>query len=368
MDYVRYLATGQLPSVDSTFKFLVITADIEPSTTRVGLVRRIERELERELGKTEKARTFLQDAWQVIRRFEVAGVRLRDPTSVPDDESLIDEFAHSVAETTKSISGPEGERLFGAKFDGILLLLDECDNASDALGLGAFAKLLLERVQRKDCTRLMLVLAGLPGMRDVLHKSHESSLRLFTECPLDRLSSDDCRVAVRLCLDEANRMNVQQTKITDPGLDSLVHLSEGYPHFIQQIGYCAFEQDSDLEISDEDVITGAIGQRGAIEQIGNRYYRNDFYQKIQKDSYRQVLRIMAKRLDQWISKSEIREQFSGSETTLRNALQALRSRNIIQDKEGERGTYRLANKAFAWWIRLQGESQEQLQLSSQGTG
>jgi hypothetical protein len=368
IEYARFLATGQLELSEERFNFLVITVDVETGTTRMGLARRIERELSRGLGQTEKARQFLAEAWQVVRRFEVAGVRLRDPANVPDEESLLDELAHSIAETARGITDPTSTRLFGSQFDGILLMLDEADNASGTLALGAFLKLLLERIQRKDCHNVMVGLAGLPRHREVLHQSHESSLRLFDEYLLERLSQVDCESAVRICLGEANKLNVQQTTITPQGLAMLVHLSEGYPHFIQQVGYCAFQSDTDLVIDENDVLNGAGGPSGAIEQIGNRYYRNAFYNKIQKESYRQVLRLMANRQDDWITKDEIRAQFSGSETTLTNALQALRSRNIILDKEGERGVYRLSNKAFAWWISLQGETAAQLASPVRGTG
>lgn len=366
LEYLRFVATGRIDADGDKFNFLVVTTDIEHSTSRVGLVRRLERELERALGRTEKARKYLAEIWQVIRRFEVAGVKLRDATQVPDQEALVDELAHSLAETTKAVTDPSAGRTFGSKFDGVLVVLDECDKASPSLALGGLLKLLLERVQRSDCANFMLCIAGLPSVREVLHESHQSSLRLFDEYLLERLSPGDCRFAVNACLEEANRQNVLQTSITEEGLATLIHLCEGYPHFVQQMGYCAFDKDADQVIDPDDVIAGATGQRGAIEQIGNRYYRNDFYEKIQKDSYRQVLRIMASRLDGWISKDEIRSQLSGSETTLKHALHALRTRNIIQDKEGERGVYRLANKAFAWWIRLQNNSPHQLTLLSQG--
>jgi hypothetical protein len=99
-------------------------------------------------------------------------------------------------------------------------------------------------------------------------------------------------------------------------------------------------------------MTGAVGESGAINSIGNRYYRNDFYNKIQKDSYRQVLRIMAEHLDEWVDKESIRQQFKGKPATLDNAIYALRNRHIIMSQEGAKGVYRLQNRAFAYWVKL----------------
>ena len=105
---------------------------------------------------------------------------------------------------------------------------------------------------------------------------------------------------------------------------------------------------------------GCTQQGGALELIGDRYYRDDFYNKIQKESYRQVLRIMADRLDGWVRKPEIRKAFRGRDSTLDNAIKALRDRNILS-KEGERAVYRLQHKGFAYWIKIYTADPKELQ-------
>ena len=214
----------------------------------------------------------------------------------------------------------------------------------------------------------MVGIAGLENLRDVLYVSHESSLRLFDELRLERLSQKEVNSVVDVCLSRANASNDDEVSINQEGRDTLVSLSEGYPHFIQQLGYCAFQYDKDGLITQDDVTSGAVGSRGAIERIGDRYYRDDFYNRIQKDSYRRVLRIMSDELDSWITKKEIRAKFNGKDTTLDNAIHALRSRNIIQSKEGARGIYRLQNKAFALWIKLYTVDPAQLSLSMNNGG
>ncbi len=265
---------------------------------------------------------------------------------------MLDEFAYSLAETASRICSDSGEAtLWSTKSDGILILIDECDNGSKALQLGSFFKLLAERLQRRNCNRVMFGLAGLPELRNVLHDSHPSSLRIFDELVLDRLSTEDVNGVIDLCLQEANEKNPKPTTISQDGRDLLVTFSEGYPHFIQQFGYSAFAADTDDLIDREDVSNGAFGPRGAFDQIGDHYYRNDFYNKIQRESYRKVLRIMAENLDGWVTKQEIRSRFEGSDSVLNNAIKALRDRKIIWSKEGEAGVYRLQHKGFATWIR-----------------
>ena len=198
----------------------------------------------------------------------------------------------------------------------------------------------------------MVGLAGLPDVRRVLLASHPSSLRLFEEVQLGRLSNDEVKTVIDFGIKRANESNEEKTTVTDAAKDILVNLSEGFPHFIQQFGYCAFGADTDGAIDDKDVMDGAFGPHGGLVMVGDRYYRNDFYNKVQKESYRQVLRIMARKADGWVSKIEIKKQFQGKESTLANAIQALRDRHIILSREGHRGVYRLQHRGFALWINL----------------
>ena len=232
------------------------------------------------------------------------------------------------------------------------MLIDEADNSGSDLHIGSFFKLLTERVQKHNCNNLMIGLAGLNNMREILRQSHSSSLRIFDEVQLGRLSRDEVSQVIDRCLSEANKINKAKTVIDEDGRKALITLSEGYPHFIQQFGFCAFAIDSEGTITRDDVYKGAFGSRGALERIGDGYYRDNFYNKIQKDSYRQVLRIMAQNLDSWTSRKEIKEEFKGKDTTLNNAIRALRERHIIISKEGVKGIYRLQHKGFALWINL----------------
>ena len=81
--------------------------------------------------------------------------------------------------------------MFGARFDGRSNLVDEADNASPQLSLGSFFKLLTERLQRRGCSHVAFGIAGLPELLTSGGQSHPSSLRLFQELVLGRLSMDE---------------------------------------------------------------------------------------------------------------------------------------------------------------------------------
>lgn len=353
--YLNYVAKGQIPVDGRTFRFLVLNLDVDQSTTQIGLVRRIQNHLDNELGKSERARTFLKDAWSLLQRVRImdSGIDAVDRTLC--DEVTLDQFSISLANVAQRVCTSDSDSPFDARYEGILLLIDEADNSAANLNLGSFLKLLLERLQRQDCTRVLVGLAGLPELRQKLHDSHPSSLRIFEELHLGRLSDSEVGRVIDLCLEKGNEANQVPTSITDEARRMLCNLSEGYPHFIQQFGFSAFARDIDNIIDRSDIENSAFGPRCALELIGDRYYRNDFYNKIQQDSYRQVLRIMADDLNSWVTRAKIAARFKGTKSTLNNAIKALRDRHIILSKEGEKGVYRLQHKGFALWIKLYGD-------------
>ncbi len=363
LNYLKYAAEGYIPIDGLKLCLVVVDTEIDQSTTQLGLISKIELGLEKALGRQEAGRDFLKKTWALLQRVEAGGIRLSEAQRA-SDEVVLDEFAYSLAETVNRICSDSGEAtLWSMKSHRILILIDECDNGSKVLQLGSFFKLLAERLQRRRCDHVMFGLAGLSDLRKVLHDSHPSSLRIFDELVLDRLSTQEVNSVIDLCLQEANEKNAKPTTITDDGRELLVTLSEGYPHFIQQFGYSAFAADTDDLIDRHDVSRGAFEQGGAFDQIGDHYYRNDFYNKIQKESYRKVLRIMAENLDGWVTKQEIRKRFKGRDSVLNNAIKALRDRKIIWSKEGETGVYRLQHKGFATWIRYYTSDPESLDRS-----
>lgn len=369
LNYVKYVAEGKIAIGDEPefLKFLVVDLDIDQSSTQIGIIRKIEFLIAKQLGKTEKARTALKEAWSFLQRVEAAGVKIGKSDENTLDEVVFEEFSFAIAELAARVCTEDPESTFDTRYDGILLLMDEADNAADPLDLGTFLKLLAERLERRGCNRLLIGLAGLPELRTRLMDSHPSSVRLFDEITLNRLTDEEILLVVDRCLAVAENENSIKTTADDEARTLLVNFSEGYPHFIQQFGYSAFAVDVDGVITKDDVAQGAFGKNGAMEAIGDRYYRDNFYNKIQEEKYRQVLRIMADKLDGWVSKAEIRARFKGTDSSLDNAIKALRDRRIILSKEGEKGVYRLQHKGFALWIKLYTASPQDVVAAGAGS-
>lgn len=352
LSLIKPTATGHIKRPDyDLFNYIAIDIVISDRTDLVTLIKLINKNIERSVSKIETIRKFLSDTWAFVQRIKVMDSGIEKNAEIDNADILIDDFAWSLAETCKRITNPEkGEE---AK-DGIIFFLDEADNACPNLQIGYFLKVVTELLQKHDCNNIMFIVAGLPEVIDKLSKSHESSLRLFIPLNILELNPEDRYYVIQKGLDEGNKINEDKTTITEQAKRQISSLSEGYPHFIQQFAYSAFEYNSDGEISEDDVLEGAFREGGAIDALGTRYYASAFHEQIKSDEYRQVLGIMAENLNAWIKKSDIRSKFSGSEQTLNNALQALTNRKIILKNPSKIGEYRLQQKGFALWIRLFG--------------
>lgn len=108
----------------------------------------------------------------------------------------------------------------------------------------------------------------------------------------------------------------------------------------------------------EDVELGVFKENGAIDQLGTRYFEAMYRAQINSDEYRKVLQAIAKSPEKYVSKQAIREFTGLKETTLGNALQSLKNKQIIVAHQEKQGFYKLPNDSFAVWIRAQIDREE----------
>lgn len=227
--YLTSISNGAIKSPEyEKFNFLPICIPISDKLEITTLLKLIERNISRELGKTESIKKFLSESWEFIQRIKVMDSGINTVEADSEIELQIDNFSYSLAETSKRITNPErGEH----KKDGIIFLFDECDNASPDIRLGYFFKTVTEALQRHDCHNIMFVIAGLPDTPEKLSKSHESSLRIFNHMKIVELNTPDRKYVINKGLAEGNKINAEQTSISSDALEAISVLSEGYPHF-----------------------------------------------------------------------------------------------------------------------------------------
>jgi hypothetical protein len=333
MNYVKAVALGRIElAKHGRLNFLVLDVSVDSDTTLLGLIAKIQLAMERALGATEPVREFMKKAWSFMQRVEAAGVKIGAKDAPRDlDARVFEEFCYSLGDTANRVCDVDQKNVFEATYDGVLLLIDEADNAPDDLPLGMFLKGLTERHQKMGCHHFLIGLAGLPHVREVLRKSHQSSVRIFEELELDRLTTDEVARIIAVSLAEAGKDNEHDYYIESKAEEMLIALAEGYPHFIQQFGFSAFESDSDYTIDAEDVKKGATGKHGALTQIGDSYYRDD-----------------------------LTAVFGGDNEALRASVDALLSRGLIVLNDAKPGVIGLQHRGFAFWIKMQGESADDL--------
>lgn len=340
--FVDLLASGGVEGISGeNFRFLVVLADLGKCQTFFDVVRSVGVALRVALAKEEKLREAAKTVWEFLTNWEALGVKFKKDRPEEDEAMLIDGLVSSIVDVLARA---------GNSLDGVAILIDEADAPSEEAGLGSFTKLFSERLARTQCNRCVVGLAGLPSLLPKLRASHESSPRVFETMSLKPLEVSERWEVVERGLGEANRKNPNTTNVTDEAFDLLAHLSEGYPHFIQQFSYCAFEEDNDDIIDAADVVNGAFKENGALAQLGHKYFSKMYFHQINSDNYRTVLNVMAKHGDEWSSRQDILAQARISDSNVNNALKALKEREIIIQDENRRGFYRLPTRSFAAWI------------------
>lgn len=353
---VQALATGKIPiHGDVSLNFLVLNVELNGSSDFVDIIRLISSELKNAIARNKQVEAKAKEVWEFLNKWEILGIRYhKDQEAQIQPYVILDQLAQTLKDTIEQTGD----------LNGILILIDEADKPEAKASLGEIVKLLTEKLTKNGCDKVLLGLAGLPVLNAKLRESHESSLRIFQTITLKPLAHKDSLKVIDSALEEANEKNVTKTTIENNAKSLISELSEGYPHFIQEFGFAAFASDSDNNISIEDVQAGAMRTNGAIDQLGHKYFNEMYFDQINSPEYRKVLQAMASFLDGWVDRSKIKSIFTDlKDTTLNNALQALKSRNIILINQSKQGEFRLPTKSFAVWIKAQ-ERMEKLKEPS----
>jgi hypothetical protein len=341
---IELVARGNISSINGeTFRFLCVSISLEPNDDYDSIILKIAREFKRELDQNEKVKSSLLAVWDFITNWEVLGVKYNNDKgkdSVPANVMLEDlsEKIMSVLKNSKK------------ELDGIYIFIDESDKPVNNPNIGELTKSMTERIQKRGVNNFAFGIIGLPLIMDKIKESHESALRLFTSMFLKQLTTEESGYVVDLGLNEANEKNTEKTTIIDDAKIYIATFSEGYPHFIQQYAYSAFDADTDNNITREDVIKGLLGDNGALKQLGERYFDKMYFRDIYSTNYRKILGIMAKASDEYITKKQIIKQSGLTETNVTNAIGVFLKKGMIILKKGTKGSYKISTRSFAAWI------------------
>ena len=349
LHFTSVTAEGRITNqADETLRFIVVTVELEPSSDYREIVYKVGAGLKRALDKRNDTVSRAKSAWEFLKKWEVMGVKYSEELVERSASELLEELCNNIAAVVERLSD---------QIDGIAIFIDEADQAPTSANLGEFAKILTERLPKLGCHRTCLGLAGVSNVVQRMRKSHDSSIRIFTMLHLEPLTEEERRQVIELGLAEANQDSDDPITIANDAMDWIVQHSEGYPQFIQQYAYSAFDtfvatSEGGNEIQLVHVIAGAFAESGAIEQLGAKYFEQQTLKQIGSDEYRKVLHVMAKHGTKHVSKAELREETGLSEKA-RSRTRSKRyvTGRIIKSNPRKKGEYSLPTRSFATWIR-----------------
>ena len=322
------------------FSFITINVELEPNDTYRQLITKVARELQRELDGSDVLKRRLRGIWDFLTRWEVLGVKYqRETTPV---EAMIEELGDKLIEICKALA-QDGS--------GIYIFIDEADKPTTGAGLGEFVKLLTERASKRGANNLGI---GVIGISDVIKKmkaSHESSVRIMTPVLLAPLEDGDRATVVDRGLAEAAHKNGRTTTITPEAMNVVCRYSEGYPYFIQQYAFSAFDHDTDDNITEDDVMAALVKEGGALQLLGQRFFENMYIDDIRTDDYRKVLDVAAEYMPNDVTKKQLVTESGLRPHTVNNAVTALKKKGSLIAVRGKDGVFRLPSQSFAAWIQ-----------------
>jgi hypothetical protein len=158
-------------------------------------------------------------------------------------------------------------------------------------------------------------------------------------------------------LKDSKDKNGFDVTITPDAVTAISNLSEGYPHFLQEFAYCAFEEDADNTIDVGDVLDSLFREHGSFDQLGRKYFAQ-YYEAPSSDDYRKVLDTMAEHSNEWVGRADLIAQSGLRSSTVDNALRALKAKDIIFQSETRQGQYRLPTQSFAVWIKAKTKAEK----------
>jgi len=108
MMVLKDFAIGNLETLDhGRFNFITINGIVSDKTDLVTLIKLIERNIQRELARTESIRSYLAATWEFAKRIKIMDSGIEKSDDIIDPDIILDEFAYSLAKTCKRIANPE---------------------------------------------------------------------------------------------------------------------------------------------------------------------------------------------------------------------------------------------------------------------
>lgn len=234
-----------------------------------------------------------------------------------------------------------------------MIILDETEQVSGLKGISSFFKSFLEKLSADGYGNVMLVMTATPEGFESFTSDHLSFPRLFRIVDLEAMSQDESRDLLAKALAEG----IPRMSLSDTAAAMMFRFSGGLPGLLQELGYAAFEADTDGEISEIDVFSGLLGsaaRKGALDTLYDKHFRKILQKDLLSERYRLILDAFVAS-DTWIvTRRYLRSQLpQWDEKRLDRYLGILRERGVVKSTpSGKRGEYELVSPMLGLWLRL----------------
>ncbi len=264
-----------------------------------------------------------------------------------------EQLHHLVLNFADAISGIL-EKIKEEQKSGLILILDDINGLTETPDFANWYKSLTDHIAThyKDFP-LLMILIGLPQLRDRLAEKQPSLMRIFRLVDIDRLSEGEVK---QFFLNSFSKVN---TKIQSDALDLMIKYSSGLPIFMQEIGDSIYWTDNDSFVDVKDAISGITV---AANRIGAKYLDPKVYGAIRSKTYRAILRKLGEKIgkEKWadisnFKRKEIEKILDEEEKpNLDNFLKKMQDLGItIADLEGGVGAYTFTNQLYPIYIMIE---------------
>ncbi len=214
-----------------------------------------------EIAPRERWRDRMQRAANVLRSFTLnidpAGTLTAGLNATPA-QGVGDSGQMDIDLTDVLVAVGEAAKDHGT---GVVLLIDEIQflNRTQLEGL---VKALHKTVQRS--VPITMVGAGLPQIAELAGEAKSYAERLFKFPEIGALSEVDAARALR---DPAGALGVVYG---DDAVAAALEFTEGYPYFLQEVGYAVWSIASDNSVGADDVVTA---RAVVVEKLDSSFFR-----------------------------------------------------------------------------------------------
>jgi DNA-binding HxlR family transcriptional regulator len=330
--YTRWIAEEPNEILETDFKFATAYYTVERDQSLVDVCRGLTSKL---LASIDKgiAQSCVEKLKSLKLHFAVhvpgVGELKVDPEETTEVQSrLYGDFEKAIEKAWDELK---------TSYNGILLIVDEIHNLKTFDGAGSFFKIVSEAWAVDGYRNAMFAVIGLPDVPANISSDDPSAPRVFSYVELTRLTSDESLSIIQKCIEGSGKTidkNAAQTVATWSG---------GFPYFLHQLGYDAFEADTDQNITTDDISRGLIKSLVQFE----RMFFGKLYKSVEGKQKQKIVDELSEFFTQPRSAQELTKRLKIP--NLHQYLKPLEKDGIIE-KVGPR--YRLSSQLLSIYVQL----------------